>query len=186
MCTTKKGNCCLRSSQREGGEHALACWDLINPNCRENCKRNQDVFAAAFPVVADALEKGRSSLRSEQPPIQPRVAAGRHLLAKADTRSKPFPAPARDAGANSIALQERYGPAKPRCFLATGGKDLPVLRPSRQLLLFYSHSAVASVACIHKCRCADSHPPLRSSRYAAAILFTAAAPTECFHPPAPN
>lgn len=40
-----------------GRGSASACWDLISPNRRENCKRNQDMFTAASPVIADALKK---------------------------------------------------------------------------------------------------------------------------------
>lgn len=168
------------------GEHASACWDLINPNWSENCKRNQDVFAAAFPVIADAQkERERSSPQPAQPHAQPHAAAGRYLLVKKHIRAKHFSGTAKATGTNSTALQEQCGWAKPRYWLGSGSKDLPVLCSSLQLLLLYSPSAVKSVACIHKFRCADSHSLSHSSQHSAATLFMSAAATEFFHPPAP-
>jgi len=58
----------LPSAHPEGGrERAVACRDLINPNCSKNCKRSQDVFAAAFPVAPLLLQrKGEAACAASQ------------------------------------------------------------------------------------------------------------------------
>lgn len=58
--------------------------------------------------------------------------------------------------------------------IVSTARDLPLLFPSLEVLLIFSHSAVKSIASAHKFRCADSQPPFHSHHYPAAMLSTAA------------
>lgn len=63
---------------------------------------------------------------------------------------------------------KQYGPAgtvrMSQAQVLPCGEDLPILCSALQLVLFHSPSAVPSVACIDKFRCADSRPAVTQAR----------------------